>query len=84
MLYDSAISNFSLINKNNKDLYYTIKKNIVGGPSIIFIRYHEKGVTNIKNILDNTCQAVVGYNCNGLYSYAIKQKMPTGVFVRRY
>ena len=24
------------------------------------------------------------YGCNGLYSYAIKQNMPTGVYVRRY
>ena len=69
---------------NNRDLYYVIKKNIIGGPSIIFNRYHEKGTTNIRNIPGNTCQAVVRYDCNGLYSYALKQKMPTGVFVRRY
>ena len=58
--------------------------NIVGGPSIIFSRYHEKDVTNIKNIDNNLCQAVFGYDCNGLYSYAIKQKMPTGLYIRRY
>ena len=84
MLYESSRSNFSLINHNNRDLYYVIKKNIIGGPSIIFDRYHEKGTTNIRNIPGNTCQAVVEYDCNGLYSYALKQKMPTGVFVRRY
>ena len=84
MLYESSRSNFSLINHNNRDLYYAIKKNIIGGPSIIFNRYHEKGTTNIRNIPGNTCQAVVRYDCNGLYSYALKQKMPTGVFVRRY
>ena len=27
---------------------------------------------------------MVGYDCNGLYSYAIKQKMPTGVYIRRF
>ena len=84
MLYESSRSNFSLINHNNRDLHYVIKKNIIGGPSIIFNRYHEKGSTNIRNIPGNTCQAVVGYDCNGLYSYALKQKMPIGVFVRRY
>ena len=84
MLYESSKSNFSLINHNNRDLYYIIKKNIIGGPSIIFSRYHEKSVTNIRNIAGNTCQAVVGYDCNGLYSFALKQKMPSGVFVRRY
>ena len=67
-LYQSSKSYFSLIIQNNRDLYYVIKKNIVGGPSIIFSRYHEKGVTNVTNISGNTCQAVVGYNCNGFYS----------------
>ena len=64
---------------------YTIPlKNIVGGPSIIFARYLEMDVTNIKNIESNLCKAVMGYDCNGLYSYAIKQKMPTGVYIRRF
>ena len=50
MLYESSDSKFSLINHENADFYYTIKKNIVGGPSIIFSRYHGKDVTNIKNV----------------------------------
>ena len=33
---------FSLFAKKDKDLYYTMKDNNVGGPSIIFNRYHEK------------------------------------------
>ncbi len=33
---------FSLIDTKNKNLYYLIKKNIVGGLSIVFHRYHEK------------------------------------------
>ena len=48
LLYASTESNFSLINQQNADLYYTYGKNIVGGPSIIFSHYHEKGVFNIK------------------------------------
>ena len=55
----------------------------MGGPSIIFSRYPEKNLTNIKGIEGNQCKAIVGYDCNGLYSYAIKQEMPTGVYVRR-
>ena len=84
MLYKSSDRKFLLINKENADLYYSIKKNIVGGSRIIFSRYHEKDVTNIKNIENNLCKAVVGYDCNGLYPYAIKQKMPTGVYSRRF
>ena len=83
LLYASTESNFSLINQQNADLYYTYRKNIVGGPSIIFSRYHERGISDIKKIEGNKCQSVVGYDCNGLYSYAIKQNMPTGVYVRR-
>ena len=80
----STESNFSLINQQNADLYYTYRKNIVGEPSIIFSRYHEKGVSNVKKIEGNKCQSIVGYDCNGLYSYAIKQNMPTGVYIRRH
>ncbi|WAR06800.1 hypothetical protein MAR_016758 [Mya arenaria] len=31
--------NFALFDKNNRDLYDTVKQNIVGGPSIIFTRH---------------------------------------------
>ena len=84
LLYASTESNFSLINQQNADLYYTYRKNIVGGPSIIFSRYHEKGVSNVQKIEGNKCQSIVGYDCNGLYSYAIIQNMPTGVYIRRH
>ena len=56
----------------------------MGGPSIIFSRYHKKGVSNIKKIEGNKCQSIVGYDCNGLYSYAIKQNVPMGVYIRRH
>ena len=36
MLFKSTKGKFSLINSDNADLYYTLRKNIVGGPSIIF------------------------------------------------
>jgi hypothetical protein len=39
---------FSLLNEKDKDLYYTMKANNVGGPSIIFNRYHEKDKTFIR------------------------------------
>ena len=32
----------TLFNHTNKDLYHLVKDNIVGGPAIIFHRYHEK------------------------------------------
>ena len=83
MLYNSSTNKFSLFNQQNADLYYTFRQNIIGGPSIIFTHYHEQGKTIIKEIPNNKCEAIVGYDCNGLYSYAIRQSMPTGVYVRR-
>ena len=39
---------FSLFVEKNKDLYYLFQKNMAGGPSIIFHRYHEAGKTKIR------------------------------------
>ena len=81
---------FSLFDEKNKDLYTLFTKNMVGGPSIIFHRYHEKDKTKIreKEITDQgkepkMCQKIVGYDANALYLWAIMQNMPTGSFTRR-
>ena len=39
---------FSLFNEKNKDLCSLFKSNMVGGPSIIFHRYHEKNKTKTR------------------------------------
>ena len=62
MLFNSSQSKFSLINLDNADRYYTLRKNTVGGPSIIFSRYHEKDMTNIKGKEGNKCKAIVDYD----------------------
>ncbi|XP_031574896.1 uncharacterized protein LOC116308572 [Actinia tenebrosa] len=81
---------FSLFDEKNKDLYYLFKKNMVGGPSIIFHRYHEKDKTKIrevevktKGVKAKTCQKIVGYDADALYLSAIMKDMPTGAFMRR-
>ncbi|KAJ8050420.1 Zinc finger protein MSN4 [Holothuria leucospilota] len=86
MKYLFKISNnppFQLIDEKNKDLYYMFRDNLVGGPSIIFNRYQEKGKTFIRNNPKHICQKVVGYDANALYLWAIMQDMPTGSFTRR-
>ncbi len=50
---------------------------IVGGPSIIFNRYHEANKTKIRNG-DKLCKKIIGYDANALYLWAIAQEMPTG------
>ena len=72
---------FTLFNETNKDAHKLVKDNIVGGPAIIFHRYHEKGVTKIRG--GETCRTVVGYDANALYLWALMQDMPTGWYTRR-
>ena len=73
---------FTVFNRTNSDLHELVKDNIVGGPAIIFHRYHEKDVTKIRGG-GETCRAIVGYDANALYLWALMQDMPTGWYVRR-
>ena len=73
---------FTVFNQTNSDLHELVKDNIVGGPAIIFHRYHEKNVTRIRGG-GETCRSVVGYDANALYLWAIMQDMPTGWYTRR-
>ena len=79
-LFQNTDAKFALFDDVNSDLYHTFKNNIVGGPSIIFNRYHEKNVTKIRD--GKVCQNVVGYDANALYLWAMMQDMPTGAYER--
>ena len=80
-LFKDTKAYFSLFGQEDKDLYYTIKKNIVGGPSIIFTCYHQVGETLVRG--KKVCQNIVGYDCNVVYLWGIGEEMPTGYFMRR-
>ena len=71
----------TVFNQTNSDLHLLVKDNIVGGPAIIFHRYHEKDVTKIRG--EETCRSIVGYDANDLYLWALMQDMPTGWYTRR-
>ena len=75
-------TNFVTFNQTNSDLHELVKDNIVGGPAIIFHRYHEKNVTRIRGGSE-PCRSIVGYDANALYLWALMQDMPTGWYVRR-
>ena len=49
-LFNELPSNtfFIVFNQTNSDLHLLFKDNIVGGPTIIFHRYHDKDVTQIR------------------------------------
>ena len=66
---------FTVFNQMNSDLHLLVKDNIVGGPAIIFHRYHENDVTKTRG--EETCRSIVGYEANALYLWALMQDMPT-------
>ncbi|CAG2213159.1 unnamed protein product [Mytilus edulis] len=76
-------ASFALFDDANSDLYFTLKNNLIGGPSIIFNRHHEVGQTFIRNDFTRPCQKILGFDANALYLYCIDQEMPTGSFARR-
>ena len=80
-LFNELPSNtfFIVFNQTNSDLHLLVKDNIVGGPAIIFHRYHEKD--KIRG--EETCRSIVGYDANALYLWALMQDMPTGWYTRR-
>ena len=72
---------FTVFIKTNSDLHQLVKNNIVGGPAIIFHRYHDKDITKIRG--EETYRSIVGYDANALYPWALMQDMPTGWYMRR-
>ena len=67
--------------KEHKHLHKELRESVVGGPSIIFHRYHEAGVTRIKG--DLPCRSVIGFDANSLYLYCLAQKQCTGYYKLR-
>lgn len=65
----------------NEDLYDTIKQNVIGGPIIIFNRYHEVGKTYIRGNSEKPCGKIIGFDANALYLYCIGKKNAGG-FIR--
>lgn len=68
---------FTLYGRQQEELYKLVKNGIVGGPSLVFSRYHEKDVTKIRNG-KYVCAGVVGFDANALYLHALMQPQPTG------
>ena len=54
-----------LIDERKKRVFYKIKQNIVGGPSIVYHRYHEADVTQINRVQYNEETKQWFYDENG-------------------
>ena len=86
-LFKTTNANFTLYDSKNSDLHELVRDNMVGGPSIIFHRYHEAGLTQLRSDIykedAETCESIVGYDANALYLWCLMQDMPVGTYVRR-
>ena len=72
----------TLFSEKNKDLHHLVKDHVVGGASLIYHRYQEKGVTmlcwNEYDEAARPCRTIVGYDANALYLWSLMQDMPMG------
>ena len=71
------------------EAYETLSTGIIGGPSIVFCRYAEAGISKIRSHINSdseagaklrakTCRAVLGFDANSLYLYCSGQEMTCG------
>ena len=76
-----------LLDESSKDLYKLFREHLVGGPSIIFHRYHEKSATRLREAElgeeARDCQQILGVDANTLYLWCTVQNLPTGHPIRR-
>ena len=64
-----------------REEYEMLKRAIVGGPSLVFTRYHEAGVTRIREHKfeePRLCKKILGYDANALYPSTMLRAMPCG------
>ena len=65
----------------DKEVYEMLKEAVVGGPSLVFTRYHEVGVTKIRShqtAEPHLCKRILGYDANALYLSTMVREMPCG------
>jgi hypothetical protein len=66
-LFQDLPNYFTIPDKRNNDLHRLLKENIVGGPSIVLHRYHERNVTTIRPAeYDDTiqCKKIISFDAN--------------------
>ena len=72
--------NCKICTKN--EAYEMLKTGMIGGPSIVFCRYGEAGVSKIRSHIYSekakTCRSVHGLDSNSLYLFCSGQEMPFG------
>ena len=73
-------NNCKICTKN--EAYEMLTTGMIGGPSIVFCRYAEAGVSKIRSHIYSKkakiCRAVLGLDANSLYLFCSGQEMPCG------
>ena len=74
-------NNCEICTKN--EAYEMLTKGMIGGPSIVFCRHAEAGVSKIRSHIyreedAKTCRSVQGLDANSLYLFCSGQEMPCG------
>ncbi|XP_057294626.1 uncharacterized protein LOC130623154 [Hydractinia symbiolongicarpus] len=64
------------------EAYELLQTGMVGGPTIVFCRYHERDVTGIRSHIygpnSKKCKTILGYDANILYPSTLMQDFPCG------
>ena len=79
--FNSTDSKFRLIPKKHASFHKKVQKGVIGGPSLLFTRFSEVGVTRIRDHeIENpkTVKSIVGLDATSLYLWCFAQLMPTG------
>ena len=80
-LLKGAIERNAELYAPSKEAYEMLKEAVVGGPSLVFTRYHEVGKTRIRSHQytgAKMCQNILGYDANALYLSTMLRDMPCG------
>ena len=80
-LLKGAIERKAELYAPRKEAYEMLKGAVVGGPSLVFTRYHEVGKTRIRSHQypdARPCQNILGYDANALYLSTMLREMPCG------
>ena len=66
--------------ERHKPFYNLVRKQILGGPSLVFSRYEKVNESSIGENQNNIVKSKVGYDGNTLCLYAIGGNIPTGLY----
>ena len=80
-LHKSVDSKFCPFTESDKDLLEKIRKDMVGGPSIVFTREVVVDETFIR-LSSNMCKSILGIDASQLYPYSRCQPLPTVLYTR--